>query len=49
MDLAKHNMLEQVKDKEQKLESSEENVAKQATELDSESKDCCSGEDNTVT
>ena len=33
IDLAKHNMLEQVKEKEQKLQSSEEMVAKHATEL----------------
>ena len=33
IDLAKHNMSEQVKEKEQKLQSSEEMVAKQAAEL----------------
>ena len=34
IDLAKHNMSEQVKEKEQKLQSSKEMVAKQAAELD---------------
>ena len=34
IDLAKHEMSEQVKEKEQKLQSSEEMVAKQTAELD---------------
>ena len=34
IDLAKHEMLEQVKEKEQKLQSSEDMVSKQAVELD---------------
>ena len=34
IDMAKHNMSYKVKEKEQKLQSSEEMVAKQAVELD---------------
>ena len=34
VDLAKHNMSEQVKEKDQKLQGSEEMIAKQAAELD---------------
>ena len=34
IDMVKHNLSEQVKEKEQKLQSSEEMVTKQAIELD---------------
>ena len=34
MDMAKHNISEQVKEKDQKLQGSEEMIAKQTTELD---------------